>query len=190
MFASKEIQDDVNKVLIGKWTAFDFLLKYKEIESSGLLKNFYHEFNYEYQQAHLNNDVYVKFNPLCLENLDQINNHYRILLGKPTSTSLNANTSEKSERNPNHFNKECYDLFLYLVDNYHKKDKVKFINIFYYLTYYADKKTYHFKFTQNSYTAFVLKKYSIEPKSFKKEVFDNSSEKYTLSSHEEDFRRL
>ena len=26
MFVSKEIQEDVNKVLFGKWTTFDFLL--------------------------------------------------------------------------------------------------------------------------------------------------------------------
>ncbi len=189
MFVSKEIQEDVNKVLLGKWTAFDFLLKYKEIESSSLLKTFYHEFNYEYQQAHLNNDVLVNFNPICMEYLEDINRHYRTLLGKPIVSSFNANTCEKSERDPNHFNKKCYDLFLYLVENYDKKGKIKFINIFYYLNYYVDKKTYFFKYTQNSYTEFIFNNFSLEPKSFKKDVFDNSSEMHTLSSHEEAFRR-
>lgn len=189
MFASKGIHEDVNKVLFGKWTAFDFLLKYKKVESSSFLKTFYHEFNYEYQQAHLNNDVYINFNPLCMENLEYVNKHYLSLLGRSVETLIYDDGEDKSKPNHNHFNKECYNLFLYLVDNYNKRDKIKFINIFYYLTYYVDKHLYFFKFTQEKYTEFILDKFSVEPKSFKKDVFDNSPEMHALSSHEEAFRR-
>lgn len=187
---SNQIQKNVNKVLNGEWTAFDFLSNYKEIENSSLLNTFYVEINYEYQQAHLNNEVCINYNPIYLENLDTINRHYQKLLGITNESSFLNESNQSLAINPNNFNAKCYDLFLYLVDNYDKRDKIKFINIFYYLTYYADKNTYFFKFTQNSYTAFILQKYSVEPKSFKKDVFDNSSEMYTLSSHEEVFRRL
>ena len=109
---------------------------------------------------------------------------------KKTSNEVSDDLEVKKAIILNYFNKNCYDLFLYLVDNYDKKDKVKFINIFYYLNYYANKNFYHFKFTQERYSNFIKRNYSIEPKSFKKEMFDNSSEKYTLNSLEENFRSL
>jgi hypothetical protein len=124
-----------------------------------------------------------------MENLEEVNKHYLALLGRSVDSLIYDCDEVKTERNPNHFNKECYNLFLYLVENYNKRDKIKFINIFYYLTYYVDKKIYFFKFTQYKYTEFILNKFSVEPKSFKKDVFDNSSEMHTLSSHEEAFRR-
>jgi hypothetical protein len=109
---------------------------------------------------------------------------------KKTSNEESVDLEIKKASISNYFNKNCYDLFLYLVENYEKKDKVKFINIFYYLNYYADKNSYHFKFTQEIYSLFIKKNYSIVPKSFKKAVFDDSSEKYTLNSLEENFRSL
>ena len=48
MFVNKQIQEDVNNVLCGKWTAFDFLSKYKDIEDSSLLKTFYYEKNFTF----------------------------------------------------------------------------------------------------------------------------------------------
>ena len=88
---------------------------------------------------------------------------------------------------PNHFNQKGYDLFLYLVEYYDKVDKTKFINIFYYLKYYRKENVYFFNFTENKYKTFVLENHQISLKSFKKDTFDNSSEKHVLNSHEQQF---
>ena len=91
--------------------------------------------------------------------------------------------------NPNNFNEIGYDLFCYLVDNYSKKGKVKFINIYYYLKDEVDKNMYSFKFTQSEYTEFIKENYDIEIKKYQKANFDYDEQKRVLNSLEQEFRK-
>ncbi|WP_229316266.1 hypothetical protein [Flavobacterium ammoniigenes] len=214
---SNRIEIAVNKVLNGNMSNFDFIIEFSDINSPELIDVFISEVRNMYETAYMFHSLDYAYDgdgnvvdiletsepyyPIHIESLKMIIDHFEKQISKDTlnrsntetytdiEPSFNVDTSEKSERNPNHFNRECYNLFLYLVENYNKRDKIKFINIFYYLTYYVDEKIYFFKFTQEKYKEFILNKFSVEPKSFKKNVFDNSSEMYTLSSHEQDFRR-
>jgi hypothetical protein len=94
----------------------------------------------------------------------------------------------KTSFDPNHFNKECYNLFIYLVENYNKRGKIKFVNIFYYLKDEVKKDKYSFNFIQNDYTNFINNKYNIEIKKYQKAEFDFDEQKRVLNAHEEQFR--
>ncbi|SHG73439.1 hypothetical protein SAMN05444372_10983 [Flavobacterium micromati] len=113
-------------------------------------------------------------------------------LSDTTATESAISEPQQPNRNnnnfdPNHFNQKGYDLFLYLVEHYDKLDKTKFINIFYYLKYYRKENIYFFNFTEDKYKSFVLKNHSVSVNHFKKDKFDNSSEKHVLNSHEQQF---
>ncbi|MEC5165155.1 hypothetical protein RCH18_000880 [Flavobacterium sp. PL11] len=88
---------------------------------------------------------------------------------------------------PNHFNQKGYDLFLYLVENYEKKGKIKFINIFEFMKKSIDKKKYAFKFTQEKYTAFIFLNYKIEIKKYAVADGYEYDEIPFLNSHEQQF---
>ena len=92
---------------------------------------------------------------------------------------------------PNHFNKKGYDLFLYLVENYTIKEeqKIKYINIWYFLKRKVRKDIYSFSFTQEKYVKFILENYSIEIKKFAKAQYDFDEQVNILNSHEDQFRR-
>ena len=76
------------------------------------------------------------------------------------------------EHNKNHWNKNCYNLFLYLVDNYEKKGKVKYTNIHFYLKHHADKNKFVYNQTIETYTHFINLTYGIELKTFRKAEFE------------------
>jgi hypothetical protein len=92
---------------------------------------------------------------------------------------------------PNHFNKKGYDLFLYLVENYTIKEeqKIKYINIWYFLKRKVRKDIYSFSFTQEKYIKFILENYSIEIKKFAKAQYDFDEQVNILNSLEDQFRR-
>lgn len=92
---------------------------------------------------------------------------------------------------PNHFNKKGYDLFLYLVENYTIKEeqKIKYINIWYFLKRKVRKDIYSFSFTQEKYVKFILANYSIEIKKFAKAQYDFDEQVNILNSLEDQFRR-
>lgn len=95
---------------------------------------------------------------------------------------IDKSEHKQNDFDVNYFNKNCYELFLYLVENYNKKGKVKFINIFYFLKKEVDKKVYTFNFIQKYYTVFVKEKYEIEIKKY--ETVENfESERSVLNSH-------
>lgn len=71
------------------------------------------------------------------------------------------------EYNKNHWNKECHNLFMYLMENYEKKGKIKFVNIFYYLTNHIKKEKYAFNQTIDIYKHFIISKYNVELKTFR-----------------------
>lgn len=107
------------------------------------------------------------------------------------SESINkiSATEIQLDYNPNNFNYDCYHLFCYLVDNYKKNGKIKFINIYYYLKDEVNKEKYSFKFIQSEYTDFIKEKYQIEIKKYQKATYDFDEQKRVLNSLEEQFRR-
>jgi hypothetical protein len=66
-------------------------------------------------------------------------------------------TSDKADVgfNRNNWNKNTYELFNYLDENYDKKGNIKFINIFKFLKN-VDKEFYAFNFTEEVYREFIL----------------------------------
>jgi hypothetical protein len=95
----------------------------------------------------------------------------------------------KPDFNRNHWNEKCFELFNYLIDNYEKKGKVKFINIFYFLKNKVDQSTYAFSFTIDQYKTFIESKYDIKFKTFKTAELDfEDKEVPILNSFECDFR--
>jgi hypothetical protein len=113
---------------------------------------------------------------------------------EPEAIDLNKESKSitKNQNNvfdPNNFNNECYNLFYYLVDNYKKKGKIKFINIYYYLKDEVKKDKYSFNFIQSDYTEFIKRNYKIEIKKYQKATFDFDEQKRVLNSLEEQFRK-
>lgn len=85
---------------------------------------------------------------------------------KTKPNNKNNPKTQETNYNPNHFNQKGYELFLYLVDNYEKKGKVKFLNIFKFMKNSINKEQYVFRFTQEKYTSFIKAKYSTEIKKY------------------------
>lgn len=122
------------------------------------------------------------------KNINIINNHSL----KEIDLNKKPKIITKNQNNifdPNNFNEICYNLFCYLVDNYKKNGKIKFINIYYYLKDEVDKEKYSFKFIQSEYTDFINDKYLIEIKKYQKATYDFDEQKRVLNSLEEQFRR-
>lgn len=126
------------------------------------------------------------------EDIISANNDEKTLIN---STKLTLNNSiEASAINTkiifdaNHFNQKAYELFLYLVDNYKKDGKIKYINIFEFMRKGIDKKKYVFRFTQKDYKAFIISNYDVEIKKYQvAEFLYEDVEKGILNSHEQQF---
>jgi hypothetical protein len=98
--------------------------------------------------------------------------------------------TEKSNFNRNNWNQECFELFNFLIGNYEKKGKVKFINIYYFLKNKTDKNVYVFTFTIDQYKLFISSNYEIQFKTFKVAEYDfEEKEVPLLLSFEQDFRK-
>jgi hypothetical protein len=111
-----------------------------------------------------------------------------ILKNPETESSQSEQPKQRNSNfDPNHFNQKSYDLFLYLVENYEKNGKIKFINIFEFMRKSIDKNKYPFKFTQEKYTAFILKNYKSEIKKYAVADGYEYDEKPFLKSHEQQF---
>lgn len=91
--------------------------------------------------------------------------------------------------NRNYWNQNCFNLFNYLVDNYEKKGKIKFVNIYYFLKNHVDKKKYAFSFTIDNYKIFISNNYNINITTFRKAEYEFlEKEVPILISFEQDFR--
>jgi hypothetical protein len=121
-------------------------------------------------------------NPTIFEPIFTVNKVETPILNLSDTTA-----TENSNFDPNHFNQKSYDLFLYLVENYSKKGKVKYINIFEFMRKSIDKDKYPFKFTQEKYTAFIFLNYEIEIKKYAVADGYEYDEKPFLKSHEQQF---
>lgn len=119
--------------------------------------------------------------------LNTLNGTLKTNLTKPIQQPTEKQAQSITKFNPNHFNQKGYDLFLYLVEHYDKKGKVKYINIFKFMKKSINKDKYVFKFTQEKYTAFILSNYNIELKQYRTADGFNDNEKPSLNSHEQQF---
>lgn len=114
-------------------------------------------------------------------------------------TSFEASISSEINKgfNPNHFNKAGYDLFLYLIGNYtiKKEQKIKYINIYFYMSNELPKNLalsniYTFNFTQDKFKEYMLNNYSIVLKKMETAEYDFEKQIRVLNSLESDFRSL
>ena len=65
-----------------------------------------------------------------------------------------------------------YDLFLYLIENYSKKGKVKYTNIYYFLMdLVKQREGLLFNFSQKEYSAFIEDQFNVKLKKYKKADF-------------------
>jgi hypothetical protein len=136
--------------------------------------------------------------PLMIQNFDDFRSQYftdksKLLFTNnyDKSTSEAFKTISKDEfHNKNHWNKNCFDLFNYLIDKYEKKGKIKFINIFYFLKNHVDKNVYAFNQTNEDFTEFIFKKFSIKLITFRTaEIIFSDKEIPILKEFERDFAK-
>jgi len=107
-----------------------------------------------------NVQVLPKFKTLLFKIIALCNNNF----DKP---QLEENTPNKF--NPSQFNEYTHNLFTYILNEYEKKGKIKYINIWYFLKKdIKDKTDILFNFTQEKYKIFVKREYGIEIKKFQK----------------------
>jgi len=127
-----------------------------------------------------NFEYYINILPILLDKFEVKKKNYYLqkseeLLLDVTSSNYTEEVitnSQDENFNKNHWNKECFNLFLYLIDNYEKKGKIKFINIFYYLTNHVKKEKYAFNQTIEIYTIFIKSKYNIQLTTFRTAQYD------------------
>jgi hypothetical protein len=144
----------------------------------------------------------TKFKEIIENLIIEINNDYLLYNQKTEATGITAITStfEKpkakdykniiSDFNLNEFNEITFNLFNYLIVNYNKKGKVKYLNIFRYLKE-INKDSYAFNFTQKTYKEYIYKKYEVELTTFNTANFEfDDKEKPILSGFEQAFRDI
>lgn len=116
---------------------------------------------------------------------------------KKNSYEASLSSEIKKGYNPNHFNNAGFDLFLYLIGNYtiKKEHKIKYINIYFYMSNELPKNLalsniYNFNFTQNNFKKYMLDNYSIVLKKMETAEYDFEKQIRVLNSLESDFRSL
>lgn len=97
------------------------------------------------------------------------------------------------EYNPNLWNKEAYELFKYLYDNYYtegRQTKVKLTNIWFYIRE-DDPSKYSLFATKDEYKDFIKKNYNgIELKSFDKSEYKYNETDYpTMNDHRQNYEK-
>lgn len=112
------------------------------------------------------------------------------LHNKPEVT-LSKNEIKTPIFNRNNWNQKCFDLFNYLIDNYEKKGKIKYINIFYFFKNEITNTDYAFNHTIDSYKIFITEKYKVKLNTFRTAEADfNDKVIPILKNFEQDFREL
>jgi hypothetical protein len=118
-----------------------------------------------------------------------------VIKNNPSKTSLTLESKKMFD--PNHFNFAGYELFSYLIENYtaKKEQKIKYINIYYYMLNEIPKNSvlgsmYTFNFTQDKFKQYMLENYSIELKKMATAEYDFQTQIRVLNSLEMDFRGL
>jgi hypothetical protein len=110
---------------------------------------------------------------------------------KPThETEVLDLNNTNSDFNLNEFNEVTYNLFIYLIGNYQKKGKVKYVNIYRFLKN-INKVNYAFNFTQKTYKEYIYKNFEVELTTFNTANFEfDDKEKPILSGFEQAFRNI
>lgn len=118
-----------------------------------------------------------------------------VIKNSPSKGSLTLES--KKTFDPNYFNSAGYELFSYLIENYtaKKEQKIKYINIYYYMLNEIPKNSalssiYTFNFTQEKFKLYMVENYSIELKKMATAEFDFQVQIRVLNSLEMDFRSL
>ena len=100
-----------------------------------------------------------------------------VIKNNPSKASLTLESKKMFD--PNHFNCAGYELFSYLIENYtaKKEQKIKYINIYYYMLNEIPKNSvlgsiYTFNFTQDKFKQYMLENYSIELKKMATAEYD------------------
>ncbi len=89
--------------------------------------------------------------------------------------------------NPNYWNKECFELFKYIYDEYYKGTKRQLTNIWFYLKEYQST-NYILKATKEQYETFILENYQIKITNFDKAQTKWEDKEYgTINDHRINF---
>ncbi|MEO8235763.1 MAG: hypothetical protein ABI549_10150 [Flavobacterium sp.] len=108
----------------------------------------------------------------------------------PKTKTVDLKTVSKPTFNRNHWNENCFNLFHYLVANYEKNGKIKFINIFYFLKNDVDKNKYAFGFTIDLYKDFIQLNFDVQLTKFGKAEYEYTDKVIPiLNGFEQDFRK-
>ncbi|WP_395047783.1 hypothetical protein [Flavobacterium sp.] len=108
----------------------------------------------------------------------------------PKTKIVDLKIDSKPTFNRNHWNENCFNLFYYLVGNYEKKGKIKFINIFYFLKNDVDKNKYAFSFTIELYKDFIQSNFDVQLTKFEKAEYEYIDKVIPiLNGFEQDFRK-
>ena len=103
---------------------------------------------------------------------------------------VDTETKNTQPFNSNHFNQKANDLFLFLIDKYDKKGKIKFINIFEFMKKDIDKIKYVFRFTQETYKNHIVENYNTQIRKFATAEYGyKENEKPLLNSFVEQFEK-
>lgn len=96
---------------------------------------------------------------------------------------------EKLDYNPNHWSKKTFDLFNFLVENYEKKGKIKFVNIYKFLRNF-EPNTYSMSFIHDTYKSYIEEKHNVKLSKMKVAEHDyEAKELPILKNFEELFRK-
>jgi len=125
----------------------------------------YKELNQPKQPEAINPDD--KFKNIILKTTDEVDKH--------------------PKHDPNLWNSECFDLFKYLFDEYHKGTNRQLTNIWFYLKEYQSTK-YVLKATKNEFIKFIKENYQIEIKNKDKAYSKYAEKEYpTMNDHRINF---
>jgi small nuclear ribonucleoprotein (snRNP)-like protein len=141
----------------------------------------------------------LKFNSYMNTFLDEIENIIEnqnikingIKVTTEATTTEKATTTESKVLgfSLNDWNEKTFNLFNYLIDNYHTKGKVKYTNIFRFLKN-IEKTNYAFNFTEVRYKEYILKNYGEKITTFKPANYKyEDKEQPILNGFEYEFRK-
>jgi hypothetical protein len=127
------------------------------VADKGLIKNSY------YDNGFLN--AYIEYEKNHKYLFEKISN---TIEPQQNETIKNDEIENKHPKfSPNNWNKDCFELFKYLFDEYYKGTKRQITNIWFYLKECGNNK-YTLKATKEQYQSFIFENYQIQIKNFDK----------------------
>jgi hypothetical protein len=106
---------------------------------------------------------------------------------QPGTVKFETTTNKHPQFDPNLWNNDCFELFKYLFDNYHKRTKRQLTNVWFYLKGNGNSK-YNFNATKDQYKDFMLNNYKIKITNFEKALMKWEDKEYnTIDDHRINF---